>query len=253
MLATERMYAALSAETAAFAATFPRADPDASVPTCPDWTYAKLAEHVGRAHRWAAWMVGTRASTYLPLADTPDGSLPADPAGRPAWLVGGAGALVRAVRDAGPDAAVWTFLPDRTAGRWIRRMLHETTVHRADLSLGVGDRYDLATDLAADGITELLGLLAEPALRFANPAAADLRGSGETLRLHGTDTGDWLLRREPDGLTVRCGPGRADVAVRGPARDLLLMLTRRLPPARTDAEMVGDPAALDRWLSLMTL
>jgi len=118
MLATERMYAG----TAAFAATFPRADPDGSVPTCPDRTYARLAEPLHRAHRWAAWLVETRASTYRPVEDTPDGSLPADPAGRPTWLVEGAARLVGAVRDAGPDAPVWTFLPDRTAGRWLRRM-----------------------------------------------------------------------------------------------------------------------------------
>ena len=35
----------------------------------------------------------------------------------------------------------------------------------------------------------------------------------------------------PSGVTVARSHGKADVAVRGPAASLLLVLTRRLPPA----------------------
>ena len=66
----------------------------------------------------------------------------------------------------------------------------------------------------------------------ADPARAqaqDLRGDGQSLHFHATDpglsgTGEWLVTRAPSGITVARGHGKADVAVRGPAASLLLVL-----------------------------
>jgi hypothetical protein len=44
------------------------------------------------------------------------------------------------------------------------------------------------------------------------------------------------------------GHGKADVAVRGTAADLLLMLYRRLPPAAPGIEILGDEGLLSHWL-----
>ena len=45
---------------------------------------------------------------------------------------------------------------------------------------------------------------------------------------------------------------KADVAVRGPATDLLRVLSRRLPlAAASSLEVFGDPALFDHWLEHM--
>jgi hypothetical protein len=61
----------------------------------------------------------------------------------------------------GPEVIVATFSGPRPAQWWIRRLLHETTVHRADAALAVAEPYELAPEIAADGIDEWLGRLAE--------------------------------------------------------------------------------------------
>jgi hypothetical protein len=70
---------------------------------------------------------------------------------------------------------------------------------------------------------------------------------------HATDaalsgTGEWLVTRTPSGVTVARGHGKADVAVRGPAASLLLVLTRRLPPSDPGIEILGEQALLIHWL-----
>jgi hypothetical protein len=51
-----------------------------------------------------------------------------------------------------------------------------------------------------------------------------------------------------DGVDEWLGHGKADVAVRGPAADLLLVPTRRLPPSTSGVEILGQQALLTHWL-----
>jgi hypothetical protein len=83
-----------------------------------------------------------------------------------------------------------------------------------------------------------------PASPPARAQAQDLRGDGQSLHFHATDpglsgTGEWLVTRAPSGVTVQHGHGKADIAVRGPAASLLLVLTRRLPPSDPGIEIHG--------------
>ncbi len=57
-----------------------------------------------------------------------------------------------------------------------------------------------------------------------------------------------LVTRTPSGVTTARGHGKADVAVRGPAASLLLVLTRRLPPSAPGIEVLGEQALLTHWL-----
>ena len=57
-----------------------------------------------------------------------------------------------------------------------------------------------------------------------------------------------MVTRTPSGVTVARGHGKADVAVRGPAASLLLILTRRLPPTDPAVEVLGEQALLTHWL-----
>jgi uncharacterized protein (TIGR03083 family) len=223
-------------------------DLDRPVPTCPGWTFRQLATHLGRGHLWAAQIVATRATAPVPMREVADGKLPEDPVRHASWLNAGADQVIEAVAEAGSDL-VWTMTGMRPASFWTRRRAHEAAVHLADAQLAAGRDVDLAAGLAADGVDEWLGLIAAGS---AGPAR-ELCGDGQSLHFHATDpelpgTGEWLITRTPSGITVRHGHGKADVAVRGPAADLLLVLTRRLPPSTPGVEILGQQTLLTHWL-----
>jgi uncharacterized protein (TIGR03083 family) len=244
----DRFFAELRACTAELA-RITGGDLGRPVPTCPGWTFRQLVTHLGRGHRWAAQIVATRAAEPIPMREVADGKLPEDPAQHGPWLNAGADQVVEAVSAADGDA-VWTLTGMGPATFWARRRAHEAAVHLADAQLAAGRDVDLAADLAADGIDEWLAITA------AGPARAgahELRGDGQTLHFHATDpglsgTGEWLVTRTPSGAAVEHGHGKADVAVRGPAVCLLLVLTRRMPPSGPDVEIFGEQALLAHWL-----
>ena len=223
-------------------------DLERPVPTCPGWTFRQLATHLGRGHRWAAQIVATRARAPIPMREVADGKLPQDPAQHASWLNTGADRVIEAVTAAGSDP-VWTLAGIGPASFWARRRAHEAAVHLADAQLAAGRDVDLTPEVAADGVDEWLTRIADPAR--AQPQ--DLRGHGQSLHFHATDpglagTGEWLVTRTPSGVTVTRGHGKADVAIRGPAASLLLVLTRRLPPSDPAIDILGEQALLTHWL-----
>jgi hypothetical protein len=274
MITEDRLRAGLRDSAARLADVVAGSDDATRVPTCPDWSLRQLTTHVGRAHRWAGEMVNRRVTEMLPYREAPDGRLPDDPAARPRWLTAGAEWLIEAVGQAG-DEPVWTFGGMAPAGFWLRRMTHETAVHAADAELAVGHlsgqtsavgylsgqtsavghlsgqtgavgrQARLPGDLAVDAIDEWFEMV------FAAGGEPPL-AEGKTLHVHATDAGldggEWLVTRTASGLAVEHGHARADVAVRGPADRLLLVLVRRLPPAEPEVEVLGDAAVLGHWL-----
>jgi uncharacterized protein (TIGR03083 family) len=249
LISTDLLLAEVIGSTATLAQIAATADPASQVPTCPDWTLRQLITHVGRAHRWAAAIVATQAAEPIPLREVPDGRLPDDPAARPAWLRDGAARLAGAVRAGG--GPVWTHLGPGPASYWARRMAHETAVHRADGQIAVGTRPAIDPVIAADGIAEWLGFL--PAARAAErPERPSPVPEGKVIHFHATDEGadgEWLIRGVPGGVTVAAGHGKGDMALRGPASAVLLVLMRRLPPGDPAVEVIGDRALLDGWLA----
>jgi uncharacterized protein (TIGR03083 family) len=251
-IAVERWNAGIEASTETLASLVHGADLTRPVPTCPDWTLRQLATHLGRTHRWAAEIVSTRSAEFIPFRQVPDGRIPDDPALHASWLRAGAAQVITAVREAGPDP-VWAFTGLRPASFWARRMAHETAVHTADAEITVGREPRFEPDLAADGIDEWLGLMSGLPGSDPDPRASALP-DGAVLHVHATDegldgTGEWLVRREGSAVTVQPGHGRGDVALRGPAGRLLLVLVRRVPPDDAQVEVLGDPALLTAWLA----
>jgi uncharacterized protein (TIGR03083 family) len=253
-LSYDRYYAEIEAEAARIAEMARGADLAAPVPTCPGWTLTKLLTHVGRTHRWAGAAVAGRATEAVDPRGLDDGVPPEDLEGRLAWLTGGAARVVQVIREAGPETRVWSWVDEQSAGFWARRMAHETLVHRADACLALGADFAPAPELAADGVSELLDLIASTKARERKPAFGELAGDGQTLHFHATDaglgeTGEWLVRLTPGGVVWEHGHGKGEVAVRGTATDLLLVIYRRLPPATPGIEVLGDRRLFDHWLA----
>lgn len=252
-LADDRYLAAVPAQTARFAEALIGAHLQQLVPTCPEWTLHRLAEHVGQAHRGAAALVAGRITTPVNPRELPREQAPQDAAELDRWLRDGAAELVDAVRSTGPQTPVWSWAEDQRAVFWARRMAHETAVHRADAELALGHDFALEPDLAADAISEWLQALCSPQALQAHPGLAELRGDGQLLHLHATDeglgeAGEWIIRRTPSGPVWEHGHSKGDVAVRGPVVSLLLVFMRRIAPDAPGVTVLGDSAALAYWL-----
>ena len=220
------------------------ADPAAPVPTCPGWSMAKLVKHTGTAHRWATRLVTTRSGEPVSPRSL-DLGLPDKESDYAGWLTDGAPPLAEALREAGPDAAVWAWGAEHTSGWWARRMLHETAVHRADAELAGRQTPVFDPVVAADGIDEFLANL--PALP---PRAERLAGlpAGQSLHLHATDAdGEWLIRFTGSGVEWERGHAKATVAVRGRLTLLLLFVYGRVRPDDEALQIFGDEALLGDW------
>ncbi len=252
-LDADRYVAEIEASTAGLAEILAEYDQSLPIPACPEWALRQLVTHVGRAHRWAAEITRTRSDVFIAFREVPDGKLPDDRAGQCAWLRAGAARIVGAARDAGSDL-VWSFTGPVPAGFWMRRMAHETLVHRADAELAAGAEPEpvIEAEIAADAIDEWLMLLAGGLGNSGERAKALTAGAG--LHIHAADDrlggrGEWLVRHDAGGLAVEPGHGRGDAALAGPAASLLLVLMRRRLVSDPAVTVYGDSAVVAGWLA----
>jgi uncharacterized protein (TIGR03083 family) len=235
------------AQTGALAAAARAVGPDDTVPATPEWTMAKLVKHCGTTHRWARAVV--ERGEFANPGELELG-LPADATEYPDWIEAGAAAFVATMQATDPDAPTWSWGNDQHVRFWGRRMAHETSIHRWDAESATGTQAPVDAALAVDGIDERLEHLV-PSMNFNAAGAGALTGSGETAHLHCTVAdGEWVLHFDPDGFTVTREHAKGDVAVRGPASDVLLYLVGRGP--LDVLEVHGDPAVLDAHTAIRT-
>jgi uncharacterized protein (TIGR03083 family) len=226
---------------AELAAAFDAVDPAAVVPSCPGWTVADLALHIGAGQRWAASILLSGRAQQVPEVLRTTISWPD-------WYAGTTAALVAAIRAVDPDETCWNFAPvDQLAGFWTRRRLHETAVHLVDAVQAAG-RTDagavIPAAIAADGVDEVFGVFLPRMLARGVPPAVTRQ-----LGVRAVDTGDaWTLIPVTKGDRPIVERGRADgeAVLSGTAVDLLLCLWKRLPADRLD--VAGDPAVAADFL-----
>ncbi|MBX7431889.1 maleylpyruvate isomerase N-terminal domain-containing protein [Mycobacterium sp. Y57] len=239
--------AALLEQTRAFGELIRPADPATPVPTCGDWTLKQLFRHVGRGNRWAAQIIHDRLSQPLDPRDVRGGKAPDDPDAALDWLDEGARLVIDAVDHVGPETRVWTFLGPRPAGWWIRRRLHEATVHRADAALALGAGFELSPELSGDALSEWIERVC---VDRRHPVALDL---GQSIHLHATEeklgpTGEWTIVHDSGGVWWSHSHAKGTVALRGPVTELLLAIVRRKTAAEAGLEVFGDTTVWDAWL-----
>ncbi|MGW0020684.1 maleylpyruvate isomerase family mycothiol-dependent enzyme [Rhodococcus sp. NPDC003382] len=227
---------------------------DRPVPTCPGWTVERLLGHVGRVHRRAAaWLttaggeVGASGATgNVTEIERPPGS-----ESLVEWVRRGLDELLAAQDAVDPEQTVETWDGPRHSAFWVRRMAVETALHRVDGESAAGAPTPIDAALAVDGVDELFEVI------IPHRGTGELRRGGETVHLHATDpdlgegVGEWLIVLGADAVTVEHAHAKGDVAVRGSASDLLLLLWNRVDPA--GLEVFGDRAILERWRSAVTV
>ena len=131
--------------------------------------------------------------------------------------------------------------------------VHRIDVHDGVHAAGGSAPAPLATDGAADVADEWAAFFL--AVRFGHrfgslPDALE----GRSVHLHGTDPeppadgAEWLLSFGDGGVAVARAPAKGDVALRGSAEDLALVLWRRRPLDALD--VVGDRALAERVLEV---
>ncbi|PTR30174.1 uncharacterized protein (TIGR03083 family) [Rhodococcus sp. OK519] len=223
------------------------------VPAVPGWTVEHVLRHTGKVHLWVA--AALRAEPGTPLAEIHrDGDMPRGPECVAAYRAALDAVLAEFDRH-GADHPVPTMVGPGTVGWWIRRQAHEVSIHRVDVSdaisaAGGPDVPALEAGAAADGVDEwahvFLGRLASAGKL---PESLD----GRTIHLHGTDAAaaEWHLAFEPGAVVVTREHRKGDVALRGPAQDLLLAMWRRRPLAGLDT--VGDHSVAQDLLNAVAL
>jgi uncharacterized protein (TIGR03083 family) len=154
----------------------------------------ELVIHVGSLHSLVArWVTDSRRP------DAWDSS-PASGEDPVAWLRRSSARLLDAVGtvDSATPCSTWSAY-DQSVGFWVRRMAHETAVHRVDLEQALGIDWRIDADVAVDGIDEVLTLW------LTGRMPPGLTGSGRAVRLLAYDSDeDTLVDRviRPYGQSV---------------------------------------------------
>lgn len=222
--------AELDRVTTAMASTLAEASGSEPVSTCPGWTVADLADHLGRIHRWAGSIVlsGVRQAPPEPKRAGPLAG----------WYAGVADALRAALAAVDPDEPCWNFSGlSQYAGFWRRRQVHETQIHLVDADLSLGRETDIEAELAADGVDEVLTTFLH---RLAGRGRQPVVDGPIVVRCTDVDR-QWGLRPAPDSgvgpMVSRPAPADEVIAaavVSASAVDLYLGLWRRRPRAALD-------------------
>ena len=212
----------------------------AIVLACPGWTVQTILVHLGRVYRSVTEHVVSRATERIPFAKTPS----PDSFEVIAWYREALNELLEAFRGVDPDEAIWTWSDDHTGRFWMRRMAHETAMHRYDAEAASGTPTPFDGDTAADGIAELYELV----LPF-NLAHREVTLPSGSLHLHRADgDGEWMLKAEDGKIVVTHEHGKGDAAVRGPASDLFVFAWHRAMP--DTLQIFGDEAVARAWAAL---
>ncbi len=241
-LSHQAYFSALCDEVERFLAVVVEAPLERPVPTCPGWTVLDLARHVGIVHRWARAMVATLSLTRLEKVD--DSPSPPTSSSLVDWLRSGSATLAEELIAADPDRAMWSWGADRHVRFWSRRMVHETTIHRADAEYVLQSAPSVDASIAVDGVDEFLENL--PCSTYRAPSVAELRGTGQSIALRCPEA-YWSIRLRSDGFDWAHKDAGGDVHVEGAAQDLYLMMWGRRPALGTLA-VTGDQRLLEFWL-----
>lgn len=211
------------------------------IPHIEGWTVGDVVGHTG----WVARYV-TLLQSATPEEPVSRSAVPNPPAGTDvlAWAADAVAGLTEALEHSDPDAIRPSFAGPVPASWWVRRMAHELSMHRWDIDSATGTAGAIDPMVSVDGIDEIFEVFVPTRMRFET-----LDAKGETMHLHSTDegegAGEWTATLLSNEVQWDHSHTKADVAVRGTASDLLLLMWSRIPASRL--EVFGDASLIDRW------
>jgi uncharacterized protein (TIGR03083 family) len=236
---------ALRADCADFQTVIAEAPLDSPVPSCPGWTIARLTSHLGSVYGYALDMI---AAAGAEPPERPKGYFrPAPDADVVAWWQERSGTLLTTMESLDPEAPASNWAPTtKIAGFWIRRMAHETAVHRWDAQFALVSAEPIEMRLAVDGVSEIFDMWL-PAGKGTGPQ--DAVGM---VSLYASDAEeDWYVRLRGHGAVALLDtdtildddehPARA--SAQGTASDLMLALMGRID--LDVLEIAGDEHLLE--------
>ena len=249
----------LASESARFRDVVAAADPDARVPSCPDWTARDLLDHLTVVQWHWGTIVRERITDAQGLEPPP---LPRDRDALLAAYDDASAALRAALRDTDPQVEVHMWADDKRVGFIARRQALEAAVHRMDAELAAGlPVTPVDPALAADGVLEVLDVM-----YGGCPPWGRFEPTGPHVVVRCTDTGDEVpvvLGRftgtDPEGttydepdLSVRSADPGADpsAVVSGSADDLLAWLWHRRGPE--GVSLTGDDSTIEELTALLS-
>jgi len=237
------MLAQLASDGAALRAA--AVDLDADVPTCPGWTVRDAVAHT--------------ATVYAHKSTIVEGSLDGPPADWPPefsyddvrdFYDEQLHRVIEALRTRDPETTVWTWYPpEQTVRFWVRRMMQETVIHRADVESARGQRPGIPDEVAVDGIDELV----ERMLCEDDPDYYEGYSPGQGQRVSVMAAGHaWTISLgDKVASFTRDAALDADATVSGDAGAVLLALWNRLPYSAVST--TGDPSALAALRALVAV
>lgn len=228
-------------------------DFNVAVPSCPDWTLADLAWHLTEVQNF--W--GEISENLLvDPGEVQELSRPGN-AGLAEAFATASRRLVVALSSHDPDARCWSWDENGQNVGWVRRrQAHEALIHRVDAELAAEARSEIDSELAGDGVAEILEVMLDSS---SLPAWATFEPDGTTASLTVLDTGmGWWMRFgrfigvEPEGgrthdlpsIQLEGSGGAADAAISGSGADLDLWLWGR--GSADDLIVSGDLSLADK-------
>ena len=233
-LSPETYLSHIVSESARFREVLADCDPEARVPSCPDWTAADLLWHLATVQRWWAEVLVARPARPEEVEPPRPASYDALLAAFDSW----SSELADVLEAADPAEEAWNWSDDHSVGFILRRQAHEALIHRVDAEQAAGTPSELDATLASDGVHEVLDVM------FGGcPPWGSWEPGEELVRVDTTDTGEefWVRFGIFSGTDPDSGTTYADEedfhVVAAPDGDV-----------EPDAVVDGTAAALDLWL-----
>jgi uncharacterized protein (TIGR03083 family) len=201
------------------------------VPECEGWDGRQVALHTAAVYMHKAAEISSGAEMPFPreaLEDVPPGT-----ALDRAWAT-----LVTELDTRSVDDPAHTWWPaDQTVGFWLRRMAHETAIHRRDMESAAGELTPVDDQLAVDGIDEAL----DPFLCWDWEDETAPGATGVSVRVESAEHA-WVVTLDPQQAVLdRSGRTPASATIGGDPNAVLLWLWGRRGPRPTSS---GHEAAL---------
>jgi uncharacterized protein (TIGR03083 family) len=213
-----------------------RVDADTAVPTCPEWDAGELRDHMaGVLAFWRAQLGphGLLEEPFFPVDLSEQATLP---------VLGLGDEVITMLSATGPDKPCWNWSGHDPSTRWVaRRMAQESVIHRVDAESTAAALTPIDSELAADGIDELIDV-------FFDAPPDSVPDGAIVLKLVATDTDQvWNVGVTTEGVFHSADTATAQLS--GTASDVLQVLWNR----QSGARWTGDPTAPSRWRAVASL